>query len=90
MKASISLDNDVFKLLFEGSPSTATIFQIKHFSFREIDENNNREYSALKSNINIQNLIKYLSDENIDLNKCENTKHILNELIEQKQANKKE
>ena len=86
MKANISLDNDVFKLLFEGSPSTATIFQIKHFSFREIDENNNREYSALRSNINIQNLIKYLSDENIDLNKCENTKHILDELIEQKKA----
>ena len=86
MKANISLDNDVFKLLFEGSPSTATIFQIKHFSFREIDENNNREYSALRSNINIQNLIKYLSDENIDLKKCENTKHILDELIEQKKA----
>ena len=58
VKVNISLDNDVFKLLFEGSPSTATIFQIKHFSFREIDENNNREYSALRSNINIQNLMR--------------------------------
>ena len=85
MKANISLNDGVFKLLFDETPSTATIFQIKHFSFREIDEDNNLEFSALRSNINIQNVIKYLSDENIILNKCENTKHILDELIQQKQ-----
>lgn len=85
MKANISLNNGVFKLLFDETPSTATIFQIKHFSFREIDEDNNLEFSALRSNIHIQNVIKYLSDENIILNKCENTKQILDELIQQKQ-----
>ena len=85
MKANISLNDGVFKLLFDETPSTATIFQIKHFSFREIDEDNNLEFSALRSNINIQNVIKYLSDEKIILNKCENTKHILDELIQQKQ-----
>jgi len=85
VKANISLNDGVFKLLFDETPSTATIFQIKHFSFREIDEDNNLEFSALRSNINIQNVIKYLSDEKIILNKCENTKHILDELIQQKQ-----
>lgn len=85
MKANISLNDGVFRLLFDETPSTATIFQIKHFSFREIDEDSNLEYSALRSNINIQNVIKYLSDENIILNKCENTKQILDELIQQKQ-----
>ena len=86
MKANISLDNGIYKLSFESSPSTSIIFQIKYFSFREIAENNSKNYSALKTNINIQNLIKFLAGENINLNICKNTKNILDELIIKKQA----
>ena len=77
MRANISLEKGVFNLLFDNHPSVATIFQIKYYSFREIEENNPQKYSALKTNINIENLINYLNSENIDVNICQDTQKIL-------------
>ncbi len=85
MKANISLENGVYSLLFESLPSTAIIFQLKHFSFREIEENSLQNFSALKINIKIENLIKFLDTENISVKICSNTKKVLHELNIKKQ-----
>ena len=85
MRANISLEKGVFNLLFDNHPSVATIFQIKYYSFREIEENNPQKYSALKTNINIENLINYLNSENIDVNICQDTQKILEEIRSKKQ-----
>ena len=84
MKANISLDKGVYNLSFESLPSTAIIFQIKHYSFREIKNNEPQSYSALETNINIENLIKFLNDENVNLSICSNTESVLEDLKNKK------
>ena len=84
MKANISLDKGVYSLSFERQPSTAIIFQIKHYSFREINNNESQNFSALENNVNIENLIKFLNNEGINLSICSNTQSALNDLKNRK------
>ena len=69
MKANISLNNGVYSLLFQSTPAIPTIFTIKYFSFSEVEGSDSKEFSALKVNINLENLITFLRDEKINLNK---------------------
>lgn len=84
MKANISLDKGVYSLSFERQPSTAIIFQIKHYSFREINNNESQNFSALENNVNIENLIKFLNNEGVNLSICSNTQSALNDLKNRK------
>lgn len=84
MKANISLDKGVYSLSFERQPSTAIIFQIKHYSFREINNDESQNFSALETNVNIENLIKFLNNEGINLSICSNTQSALDDLKNRK------
>lgn len=84
MKSNISLDKGVYSLSFERQPSTAIIFQIKHYSFREINNDESQNFSALETNVNIENLIKFLNNEGINLSICSNTQSALDDLKNRK------
>jgi len=84
LKANISLDKGVYSLSFERQPSTAIIFQIKHYSFREINNDESQNFSALETNVNIENLIKFLNNEGINLSICSNTQSVLDDLKNKK------
>lgn len=84
MKANISLEKGVYSLSFERQPSTAIIFQIKHYSFREINNDESQNFSALETNVNIENLIKFLNNEGINLSICSNTQSVLDALKNKK------
>jgi len=85
VKANISLNNGVYSLLFQSTPAIPTIFQIKYFSFSEVEGSDSKEFSALKVNINLENLITFFRDEKIDLNKCKNTQKTIDDLKIKKQ-----
>ena len=68
MKADISINNDVYRLVFDKNPSTTIVFQIKHYNFRELEEYQYKNFSGLKNNIKIEKVINYLDNEKLEIN----------------------
>ena len=85
MKADISINNDVYRLVFDKNPSTTIVFQIKHYNFRELEEYQYKNFSGLKNNIKIEKVINYLDNEKLEINVCKNTQKILEEIKLKKQ-----
>ncbi len=84
MITSISINNNTLNLSFNETPPTATVFQIKYYSFREISEDQDKKFYALKANVNLESLINFLKKENYSVELCRNTKKILHEISDQR------
>ena len=59
LKADISINNDVYRLVFDKNPSTTIVFQIKHYNFRELEEYQYKNFSGLKNNIKLNKKTYY-------------------------------
>lgn len=84
MITSISTNNNTLSLSFEENPPTATVFQIKYYTFRETSEDQGKNFYALQSNVNLESLINFLKKENYSVELCKNTKKILDEINNQR------
>ena len=84
MEATIQLKENNFKLTFNKLPPNSVKFQIKYYGYREVDEDNELNYLALKQNIDLNNLIQYFNENKIQVNLCSNSKKHLENIFKEK------
>ncbi len=70
-----------FSLITEEKIPTTTKLQIKFFGFKPTDESN-FNFECKSNGINIEELIKFLKDNNYKYTICDNTQKILNDKSE--------
>ncbi len=87
MITSISIKNNTLNLSFNETPPTATVFQIKYYSFKETSDGQNKNFFALKVNVNLESLITYLKQEKYTVEICKKTQEILSEISDNRKKN---
>ena len=85
MKVRISIIKNIYEVNFDAEPPSSIIFQIKYYNFREIKDHEYKNFSGLKNNVKIDDLINLLNDESFEINICNNTQKILDEIKVKKQ-----
>jgi SNF2 family DNA or RNA helicase len=89
VKVDIALKNNKFNLYFKKTIPNAVKFQINHYGFKEHRENE-QNYIALESNVNLEKLLKYLDGYKFNVNLCPlSQKHLENYNKDKKNKAKK-
>jgi len=69
LEAKIELKDNNFYLYFNKKPLNQVKFQIKYYSFKEHNENE-QSYIALESGINLEKLVQYFKEHKINVDLC--------------------
>ena len=85
MKAEISIIKDVYEVNFDEEPSSSIIFQTKYYNLIETEKYQYKNFSGLKNNVKIDELITFLRDQGIILNLCKQTQEILDKIETKKE-----
>ena len=70
MKAKISITKDVYVVDFDEEPSSSIIFQTKYYNLIETEKYQYKNFSGLKNNVKIDELVTFLRDQGAILNLC--------------------
>ena len=85
MKAKISIIKDVYEVSFDEEPSSSIIFQTKYYNLIETEKYQYKNFSGLKNNVKIDELVLFLKDQGIILNLCKQTQEILDKIETKKE-----
>lgn len=85
MKAEISIIKDVYEVNFDEEPSSSIIFQTKYYNLIETEKYQYKNFSGLKNNVKIDELVTFLRDQGIILNLCKQTQEILDKIETKKE-----
>lgn len=85
MKAKISIIKDVYEVNFDVEPSSSIIFQTKYYNLIETEKYQYKNFSGLKNNVKIDELVTFLRDQGIILNLCKQTQEILDKIETKKE-----
>ncbi|MDA8831695.1 SNF2-related protein [Candidatus Pelagibacter bacterium] len=85
MKAKISIIKDVYEVNFDEEPSSSIIFQTKYYNLIETEKYQYRNFSGLKNNVKIDELVTFLRDQGTILNLCKQTQEILDKIETKKE-----
>jgi hypothetical protein len=89
VKVQIELKNSNIYLYFNDSPISPIKFQLKYYGFNEYNENE-RVYVSIKENINLEKLIQYFNEYEIDFNLCKLSQIYFDNLVSRRnQKNEK-
>jgi SNF2 family DNA or RNA helicase len=85
LKAKISIIKDVYEVNFDVEPSSSIIFQTKYYNLIETEKYQYKNFSGLKNNVKIDELVTFLRDQGIILNLCKQTQEILDKIETKKE-----
>ena len=80
MKTKISIIKDVYEVNFDEEPSSSIIFQTKYYNLVETEKYQYRNFSGLKNNVKIDELVTFLRDQGTILNLSKQTQEILDKI----------